>query len=149
MEDPRSKLKAALKEAMKNKDASRRGVIRMALNAIKQQEIDSQNDLSAEDATAILQKEAKKRREIVEEMAQAGRDDLAEKEKSELAILEEFLPQQLSREQIQTLAQDVIEQTGASSTKDMGKVMGALMSRVKGQADGKIVNEVVRELLES
>ena len=147
MEDPVPKLQAALKEAMRNKDVVRRNVIRMALNAIKQVEIDTRKELGAEDVAAILQKEAKTRRESIDEMLKAGRDDLAEQGPPPLTMLEEFLPQQLSREEIEVLAQEAIKQTGAISLKEMGKVMGALMPKVKGQADGKLVNEVVRELL--
>ncbi len=147
MEDPRPKLQAAMKEAMKSKDKVRLNVIRMARNAIKQIEIDTREDLSVEDAAAILQKEAKTRQEAIDEALKAGRDDLAEQGKFELAILEEFLPEQLSREEITVLVQEAIEQTGAISPKEMGKVMGALMPKVKGKADGKLVSAVVRELL--
>ena len=149
MDDPKPRLQAALKAAMKNKDTRRRDVIRMTLNAIKQEEIDTRKVVNAEDALAILQKEAKKRRESIDEMTQAGRDDLARIEQEELAVLEEFLPRQLSREEIVALAQEIIEQTGISSPKEMGKVMSALMPKVKGVADGKLVNQVVRELLGS
>lgn len=147
MEDPRNKLNAALKEAMVNKDAIRRDVIRMALNSIKQVEIDERKTLAAEEAMSILQREAKKRRESVQEARNAGREDIAAAEAEQLAILEEFLPQQLSRAEIEALVRDAIQQTGASSPKEMGKVMGVLMPKVKGVADGKLVNDVVRELL--
>lgn len=147
MEDPRNKLNAALKEAMVNKDATRRDVIRMALNSIKQVEIDERKTLAAEEAMSILQREAKKRRESVQEARNAGREDIAAAEAEQLAILEEFLPQQLSRAEIEALVRDAIQQTGASSPKEMGKVMGVLMPKVKGVADGKLVNDVVRELL--
>lgn len=147
MDDPRPKLQAALKEAMINKDNIRRDVIRLSLNALKQVEIDTQKPLSAEEALAILQKEAKKRRESIDEADKAGRSELAAQEKTELAILEEFLPKQLSREEIESLARDAITQSGAISPHDMGKVMGVLMPKVKGMADGKLVNQIVRELL--
>lgn len=147
MEDPKAKLQAALKEAMVNKDNARRDVIRMVMSAIKQVEVDSKKTLGAEDVVAILQKEAKTRRETIDEQQKAGRADLAEQEIQELHILESFLPEQLSREAILTLAQDAVAQTGAASVKDMGKVMGVLMPKVKGKADGNLVNQVVRELL--
>ena len=147
MDDPRPKLQVALKEAMVNKDNTRRDVIRMSLNALKQVEIDTQKSLSAEEALSILQKEAKKRRESVEEAEKAGRAEVAAQEQLEVGILEEFLPKQLSREEIQSLARDAIAQSGATSANDMGKVMGVLMPKVKGVADGKLVNQVVRELL--
>jgi uncharacterized protein YqeY len=147
MDDPKTKLQDALKEAMVNKDAARRDVIRMLTSAIKQVEVDTRKTLSPEDVTAILQKEAKKRRESIEEAEKLGRSELAEQERTELAILEEFLPKQLSREEIAVIVRETIDQTGVTSAKEMGKLMGALMPKVKGLADGKLVNEVVREML--
>jgi hypothetical protein len=147
MDDVRAKLQAALKEAMVAKDNQRRDVIRVLTSAIKQVEIDSQKTLSAEDVVAVLQKEAKKRRESIDEATKLGRSEIVEREKQELAILEEFLPRQLSREEIAVIVREVIAQTGVTSAKEMGKLMGALMPRVKGLADGKLVNEVVKELL--
>ncbi len=147
MEDPRPKLQDALKEAMRNKDALRRDVIRMAQNAIKQVEIDTRKEVAAEEAVTILQKEAKKRRESIEEMQRVGRTELAKGEEAELVILEEFLPQQMSEEEVTAIVKEIIAQVGAESSKDMGKVMGPVMGRLKGLADGSIVNKVVREQL--
>jgi len=147
MDDPRVKLQEALKQAMLNKDAARRDVIRMALNSLKQVEIDERKELTAEDAVIILQKEAKKRRESVEEARKVGRNDIADTEAAQLKILEAFLPVGLSREEITVLAKEAIAQSGAASAKDMGKVMAVIMPKVKGVADGKLVNEVIRELL--
>ncbi len=147
MTEPKEKLQAALKEAMINKDSMRRDVIRGLLSAVKQVEIDSQKNLSAEDTVSILQKEAKKRRESIDEAVKVGRSEIADQEKLELAIIEGFLPTQLSREQVATIVQETIAQTGVTSPKEIGKLMGALMPKVKGLADGKLVNEVVRELL--
>lgn len=149
MQDPRPQLQAALKEAMKNKSNQRRDVIRMAQSAIKQVEIDTQRELSAADVVDILQKEAKKRRESITEYEKAGRADLATTESEELVILEEFLPRQLTEDELKGIVAEVIEEVGAESPKDMGKVMGPVMSRVKGLADGKLVNQVVRDLLNS
>jgi len=147
MDDPKAKLNAALKEAMLNKSIKRRDVIRTLLSALKQVEIDTRKELTGEDIVGVLQKEAKKRRESIEEMEKAGRTELADQEKFELALIEEFLPRQLSRDEIAALVRETIAQTGVSSAKEMGKLMGALMPKVKGLADGKLVNEVVRELL--
>ena len=147
MDDPKAKLQAALKEAMLKKDNARRDVIRLLTSAIKQVEIDTRKDLTPEDVIGILQKEAKKRRETIEEAEKAGRMEMAASEKQELVIIEEFLPQQLSREEITVLAREAIAQTGVTSAKEMGKIMGALQPKVKGKADGKLVSEVVRELL--
>ncbi len=147
MDDPRPRLQAALKEAMLNKDNERRDVIRMTLSAIKQVEVDARRELSAEDVVAVLQKEAKTRRESIEEKERAGLMEAAEMEKAALAVLESFLPQQLSRDEIEALAREAIAQTGAAGSRDIGRVMGVLMPRVKGQADGGLVNQIVRELL--
>lgn len=147
MDDPRIAMQAALKEAMQHKDVMRRDVIRMAQNAVKQSEIDERRTLSAEEAVAVLQKEVKKRRESIDEARKAGRADIADDETAQLAVLEAFLPQQMSREQIELLVREAIRETGAASAKDMGKLMGALMPKVRGLADGKLVNEVVRSLL--
>lgn len=147
MEDPRPKMQDALKQAMINKDTERRDVLRMTLSAFKQVEVDERRELSAEDAVTILQREIKKRRDSIDEARKAGREDIAASEAAELAMIEGFLPAQLGREEIAALVRDAIAQTGASSPKEMGKVMGVLMPKVKGKADGKLVNEVVRELL--
>ncbi len=147
MDDPRVKMQDALKQAMINKDNMRRDVLRMTLSAFKQVEIDERRELSAEDAVMILQREVKKRRESIDEARNAGREDIAGEEAAQVAILEEFLPEQMSREEITILVQAAIAQTGAQSSKEMGKVMGVLMPQVKGKADGKLVNEVVRSML--
>ncbi|MBL8120208.1 MAG: GatB/YqeY domain-containing protein [Anaerolineae bacterium] len=132
---------------MINKDNTRRDVLRVLMSSLKQVEIDSQKELTADDVVSILQKEAKKRRESIEEALKLGRAEIAETEKVELAILEEFLPKQLSREEISKIVQETVAETGVSSAKEIGKLMGALMPKVKGLADGKLVNEVVREFL--
>jgi uncharacterized protein len=147
MDDPRPKLQAALKEAMVNKDTEKRDVIRMAMSAIKQAEVDTRKDLSPEDVVAVLQKEAKARREGIEENVKAGRNADAAEQEHQLAILESFLPQGLSPEEITALAKEAIAQSGATSPKEMGQVMSVLMPKVKGLADGKLVNQIVRELL--
>jgi uncharacterized protein YqeY len=110
--------------------------------------VDERRELTAEDAVTILQREAKKRRESIDEARGAGRNDVAQQEETELLVLAEFLPQQMSRAEIESLAREAVAQTGAASAKDMGKVMSALMPKVKGRADGKLVNEVVRSLLD-
>src|SRR5262245_35600958 len=115
MEDPKAQLQAALKQAMINKDNTRRDVIRMLTSAIKQVEIDTRKEVNAEDTVAILQKEAKKRRETIDEAEKSGRTELAASEKQELAILEEFLPKQLSRDEIAALVKEAIAQTGVTS----------------------------------
>ncbi len=145
MSETKTKLNDALKEAMKNKDNIRRDVIRMTLSAIKQVEIDTQKELAEDDVLAVLQKEAKKRRETIDEMGKAGRE--TDSEHFELTVIESFLPRQLSYDEVKAIAEEIIAQVGATSAKDQGKVMGPLMVRVKGIADGKVVSQVVRDLL--
>jgi len=147
MADLKTQLQDALKTAMKSKDNHRRDVLRLVQSAIKQVEVDSQKELSKEDVVAILQKEAKRRRESIADYTSGGRDDLAEEERAELDIIEEFLPQQLSAEEIGAIVDEVIAQTGATSAKERGKVMGPVMAKVKGLADGSLVNQIVRERL--
>jgi uncharacterized protein len=147
MDDPKKTLNTALIEAMKAKDNTRRDVIRMTLSAIKQVEVDSQKELSSQEVNAILQKEAKTRRETIEEFRKAGREDVVAEEQAKLEVLESFMPRQLNYEEIKAIASEIVAQTGATTSKDTGKVMGPLMARLQGQADGKVVNQVVRELL--
>lgn len=147
MDDPRVAMQASLKEAMQQKDALRRDVIRMGLNAIKQVEVDERRTLSAEEAVAVLQKEVKKRRESIDEARKAGRQDIVQTETEQLAVLEVFLPKQMERSEVEALARQAVAETGATSAKDMGKVMAVLMPQVRGLADGKMVNDVVRSLL--
>ena len=147
MDDPRIAMQAALKDAMQQKDAMRRDVIRMGLNAIKQIEVDERRTLTPEESVAVLQKEVKKRRETIDEAHKAGREDVAETEAAQLAVLEVFLPKQMDRAEVEELARAAIAESGASSAKDMGKVMALLMPKVRGLADGKLVNDVVKGLL--
>lgn len=147
MDDPRARLNDAVKEAMKSKNNERRDVLRNLLSAIKQVEIDTQKEVDPAVALDVLQKEAKKRRETIDEASKAGRDDLVEESQRELVIIEEFLPPQLSADEIKVIVLEIIAEVGATSAKDINKVMGPLMQRVKGLADGKLVNQVVREVL--
>ncbi len=136
-----------LKDAMRAKDAAKRDTLRNVQAAIKQVEVDQQKQLDDAGIIKVLMSEAKKRREGIEIYESAGRTADADVERQELGIIESYLPQQLSRDEIKTLAQGVIDDVGATSMKDMGKVMSGLMAKVKGQADGRLVNEIVRELL--
>lgn len=149
MDDPKAQLQQALKEAMVKKDNLRRDVIRMVLSAIKQVEVDERKELTPDDVLALLQREVKRRRDSINEAETLGRADIAEAESAEVAVLESFMPRQLSREEIEALVREAIATSGATSAKEMGKVMGVLMPKVKGVADGKLVNEVVRALLGS
>lgn len=133
---------------MRAKDVPRRNTIRMVEAAIKNVEIEKRGtELAESDILAILQRQVKQRRESIEQFTQGGRDDLAEKERVEIAIIEAYLPQQLSRDEVEARARSVIEQVGAAGPGDRGKVMGMLMKDLRGQADGSLVNSVVGELL--
>ncbi|QPC84875.1 GatB/YqeY domain-containing protein [Phototrophicus methaneseepsis] len=146
-ENAKEQLTVALKEAMRNKETERRNVIRLLQSAIKQVEVDEQHELSDEEVTDVLQKEAKKRRESIEELQSAGREEQAAAEAFELEVIMDFLPKQMTREEIEVMAKEAIAETGASSPKEMGKVMGIMSPKTKGRADGKMVSTVVRELL--
>lgn len=144
----RDRLRSDLRDAMRAKDVPRRNTIRMVEAAIKNAEIEKRGtELAESDILAILQRQVKQRRESIEQFTQGGRDDLAEKERVEIAIIEDYLPQQLSRDEVEVRARSVIEQVGAAGPGDRGKVMGMLMKDLRGQADGSLVNAVVGELL--
>lgn len=136
-----------LKRAMMEKDAVRRDAIRILQAAIKQVEVDSRKDLDDAAVLDVLQAEAKKRREAITNFEQAGRIESAASERFELTLIETYLPKQLTREEIEAEVKAAIAQTGVTSSKEMGKLMGVLMPKVKGRADGKLVNEIVRALL--
>ena len=137
----------ALKDAMKAKDSERRNAIRLLQSAIKQVEIDGRAKLDDDAIMDILRKEAKKRRETISELEGAGRSDDAAGERFELAVTEEFLPRQLTADELKPIVQDAIAEVGATTMKEVGQVMKAVMPKVQGLADGRAVNGIVRELL--
>ena len=141
-------LQTALKEAMKARDKNRRDAIRLLQSAVKQAEIDSRAELDNDAVMNILQKEAKKRREAIAELEAADRPAAAANEKNELAIIEDFLPQQMTAAELKPIIQAAIAQIGADSTKQMGQVMKIVMPKVSGLADGRQVSAIVRELLD-
>ena len=145
----KEQLTSDLKEAMRERDNVRRDTLRLVLAALHNAEIAAGGELDEAGVTDVLAKEAKRRRESIEEFRKAGRQDLVDKEEAELAVISSYLPQQLSREEIAEAARQAIQETGASGPKDLGKVMPVLMGRFRGRADGREVNEVVRELLGS
>ena len=145
MSSVKDALNNAVKEAMKNKNVQRRDALRLLTSAVKQVEVDTRRELNDEEIVDILQKEVKKRRETIEELTRVGRDTSAEQ--YEVGLLEEFLPCQLSRDKVEVLVREAIAASGASSAKEMGKVMGLLTPQTKGRADGKLVSTIVREML--
>ena len=145
----KSALEESLKDALRAGDELRKRTLRQALAAIKQAEIDRRTTLDEAAALAILQKEIKMRRESIEEAQKAGRTDLLPDLEAEIAILSAFLPQAMSSEELRPLVQAAIEETGATSVADMGKVMKAVMPRVAGRSPGDQVSRTVREMLQS
>ena len=144
----KEQLTADMKNAMKNKEKERLAVIRMVRGAIRQQEIDGQKELGDEDVIAVISKEVKMRRDSIEEFKKGAREDLVEKTQAEIDVLLPYLPAQLSEDEVRELVKAAVEQTGAATPKDMGKVMGVLMPKVKGRADGKMVNTIVKSFLQ-
>lgn len=143
----KEQLAADLKDAMRQRDALRRDVLRYSMAAVKNAEIEAGSELDDVAVTAVLAKEAKRRRESIEEFKKGNRPDLVEKEEAEVAILDAYLPEAVSRDEIVAAAREVVAETGAAGPRDIGKVMPVLMQRFAGRADGREVNEVVRELL--
>ncbi len=136
-----------LKEAMLNKDTVRKTTIRMVLAAIKNAEIDKGQELEDSEIQVIIQKEVKSRRETIEEARRVNRLDIVSENESEIEILDTYLPKQLSTDEINSMARAAIVEVGATSPQEIGQVMKVLMPRVRGQADGKEVNQIVRQLL--
>ncbi len=145
----RQKLSDDLKQAMKGGDKVRRSVIRLVIAAIINAEIARQAALDDTDILGIIAKEVRQRRESIEAFRQGERQDLVAQEEVELAILNEYLPRQMTREEITVAARQVIEGIGAQGPGDKGKVMPKLIAQLKGSADGREINTVVTELLSS
>ena len=145
----KEQLMADMKEAMKAKDDGKLAlnVIRMARAHIKQAEIDSGHaDFDDDQVLAILRKEMKQRKETLAEIENSGRDDLVAETKAEMSVLEKYLPPEMSEDDMRAVVKDVIQSLGAEQ-KNMGSAMKAVMAKLKGQADGKVINQIVRELL--
>lgn len=146
--DLKEQLQTDVATAMREGDAARRDTLRMMLAAVKQEEVDSQTQLDDRGVAAILAKQAKQRRESIADAQRAGRPQLAADEQAELAIIEGYLPQPMTADEIREEAIKAITETGASGMQDMGAVMGQLMPRLKGKADGRLVSDIVRQLLQ-
>jgi uncharacterized protein YqeY len=143
----KQQLQENLKDALRARDERRKSVIRMALAAIVNAEVEHGGELDDAGVIVVLRGEARRRRDTIAELRQADRPEMLAKEETELAILEEYLPKLLSREEITEEARQVVAEVGATGMKQMGAVMRQLMPKLKGRADGRIVNQVVRELL--
>ncbi len=145
--DLKERLNEAMKEAMRAKDSLRLNAVRLMRTAIKNKEIDERRELNDQDVVGILSTLVKQRRESAQVYRENDRADLAQKEEEELQIIQEFLPTQLSSEEIDALIEEVVAETGAASARDMGKVMKLMSARTTGRADGREVSERVKARL--
>lgn len=137
------------KDAMKARDADKVSTLRFLQAAVKNKEIELRpNALTDEDVVTVLRKSVKQRQDSIEQYVSAGRTDLADKEKLELSIIEEYLPKQMSADQIEAVVKQAIKDVGATSPKEMGAVMKAVQAKTNGTADNKIVSEIVKKLLQ-
>ncbi len=143
----KDRIQQDMKDSMRGGNKSRLGVIRLILAAIKQREVDERIELDDAQVTIVLDKMAKQRRESISQFEKAGRTDLVDQEAAELKIIQEFLPEQLGEAEINALIEAAMEQTGASSIKDMGKVMGQLKPKLQGRADMGAVSALIKARL--
>jgi uncharacterized protein YqeY len=145
--DTKKQIEKDLKDALRAGDEVRKRTLRMVLSSIKLAEVDKGEALEEEEVLAILRKELKSRRESIADAEQAGRLDIVTESEAEISVLEEYLPQPLTQDEILKLANQAVAEVGASSPQEMGNVMKVLMPRVKGRADGSLVSQTVRNLL--
>lgn len=144
----KSELEDALKDAMRAKDKPRKSTLRMALSAVKLAEVERRDELEDEAVLRILQKEVKTRRELIEDAEKADRPDMVREAEAEIKILEGYLPQALSSDELQTLVVEAIAEVGASAPGDMGNVMKVIIPKVAGRADGGQISQIVRDTLQ-
>lgn len=145
--DTRQRLESDVKDAMRAKDELRKRTLRMALSSIRLAEIENRAALDEQATLALLHKEIKSRQESIADAERAGRPDLIEEFQAEITILETYLPEQFSEQELEALAQQAIDQAGATSSKEMGQVMKILMPQLEGRATGNDASQVVRRLL--
>ena len=141
------RLTVDMKEAMKNKEKQRLSVIRMVKSALQNEAIKLGKELTDDEALTVLNRELKQRKDSLHEFEKANREDLAENVREEVVILNAYMPEQLSEEKVAEIVQQTIQDVGASTKADMGKVMGAIMPKVKGKTDGTIVKRLVQQYL--
>lgn len=144
----KEKISGDMKQALKSGDKPRLSTLRLLLSEIRNAEIAKRRELNDEDVLEVITRELRKRRESIAEFEKAGREDLSSKEKVEARILEEYLPPKLSGQELEEIISRALEESGAKSLQEMGKVMALVMPQIKGRADGKTVNEMVRKALE-
>lgn len=147
--EKKQEIQKALTTAMKAQDEDTKRTLRLVMSSIKLAEVEQGGEIDDARILSLLQKEVKTREDTIEEAKKANRDDLIEAAKKEIAILNKFLPNQMSEDELKKLAQDVIEEMDASGMQDMGKVMKQLMSRLQGRASGQEASNIVRNLLQN
>lgn len=143
----RDRIATDMRDAMKAREAARVATLRMLMASVKNTEVEKRHELSDDEVLEVVNKEAKRRRESIEAFQQGGRTDLVEKESAELAILEAYLPERLGDDELARMVDEAIAETGASTPKQMGDVMKALMPKLRGRADGAQVSALVRSKL--
>jgi uncharacterized protein len=141
------RLNSDIKQAMKNKEKDKLSVIRMIKASIQNEALKTGNEISEEEELTVLSREVKQRKDSLHEFDKAGREDLVEKIRTELQYVELYMPKQLSEEEVSEIVKQAISETGASSKAEMGKVMAVIMPKVKGKADGSLVNKLVQQHL--
>ena len=144
----KEKLQEDLKFSMKNKDTVKKSVITLIRAAVKQYEVDNRVELGDEEIIDIISKQLKQRSDALEEFAKANREDLVNETEAEIKVIKEYLPQQLSEEELNEIVKSTISEVGATSMKDMGKIMSAIKPKTKGRADGKLINKLVKANLQ-
>jgi len=144
----KERIESALKEAIRNKDSVAKNALRGLLTALKNKEKELRRELDEQEVLRVISSQVKQRKDSIEQFKSGGREDLAEKEQAEIAVLEQFLPKALSDDELLALVDECIKEAGAMTVKDLGKVMKIIMPKVAGRADGKRVNELVRTRLQ-
>jgi uncharacterized protein YqeY len=147
MSELKNQIIADMKSAMKAKDSATLKAVRMIVEAIKQKEVDTREDLDDQGILAVIQKMVKQRKDSIDQFTQAGRGDLVAVEEAELKVINLYMPKQLSENEIESLVDQVISQTGASSMQDMGKLMGVLKAELSGKADMGTVSNIIKSKL--
>ena len=145
----KSQLESDLKNAMRERDKAKRDALRMLLAAIKQEEVDNRHTLDDEGVTAVLSRQMKQRRESIADYEKAGQPDQVEKERYEMNLIEGYLPQMMSQEEIEPIVAQIISDLGVTDMKGMGQVMGQVMAQLQGKADGRLVSQIVRQRLQN
>lgn len=142
-----AKLQEDMKQALKSRDGVKLSTIRMLMSSVSYARIEKGGELTDDEVLAVLQKAAKQRREAIEAAEKGGRSDVAERERAELEVVSSYLPEQLGEAELEALARQIAAEVGAAGIKDRGKVMGPLMQRIRGRADGRLASQAVEKVL--